>query len=134
MNKITELELIEPRYAEKLSAAGVQTVERFLGIGASRRGRQTMAMTTGISEKLVAAWVHLADLTRIEGLQPAHSSMLAQAGVKSIADLAVTNAPTLHLKLEALMDQGSLDRPAPPLPDLERWIAAAKVMPRNIEH
>lgn len=134
MTEPTELEPIEPRYAEKLSAAGVRTMERFLSIGSSRRGRQTIAMTTGISEKLVAAWINRADLTRIDGLSHSHSSMLEQAGVKGVPELATTNAQTLHLKLQALQDQGTLNASAPPLTEIEQWIAKAKALPRKIEH
>lgn len=134
MTDLPQLAPIEADYASKLDAAGVRSMEQLLHIGASRRGRQTIAMTTAISEKLVYSWVNRADMTRIDGLTHKHSVMLAQAGVSALPELATTNAVTLHLKLQALHDQGDITDELPELADIERWISAAKMLPRKVEY
>lgn len=134
MSDIALLAPIAEHHARKLIAAGVCSTAQLLQIGASRRGRQTIAMTTAIKEKLVYNWVCRADMARIEGLDHQHAEQLEQAGVIALPELATTNAQTLHLKMQALHDQERSDGALPELGELERWITAAKTLPRIVEY
>ncbi len=63
---IIDIEGVGEAYAEKLQAAGINTVDELLGRGASPRGRQKLAEETGISEKLILRWTNHADLFRVK--------------------------------------------------------------------
>lgn len=134
MSDIAQLGPIAEPSARKLQAAGVCSTAQLLQIGASRRGRQTIAMTTAISEKQIYTWVRRADMLRIEGLDSQSAEQLEQAGVSALPELATTNAQTLQLKMQALHDQNRSHGALPGRAELERWIASAKTLPRIIEY
>ncbi|MEO0638775.1 MAG: DUF4332 domain-containing protein, partial [Bacteroidota bacterium] len=87
MAKISDIEGIGPAFAEKLAAAGVRSVEGLLKAGASKKGRQTLAESTGIREAQILSWVNMADLFRIKGVSSQFAELLNAAGIDSIKEL-----------------------------------------------
>jgi predicted flap endonuclease-1-like 5' DNA nuclease len=78
---LIDIESIGPIYAERLLAAGLNTTEDLMKVGASPGGREDLAAATGISDKLILRWVNVADLFRIEGVGEEYSDRLEAAGV-----------------------------------------------------
>ncbi len=58
----------EADYAAKLKEQGVSSKKALLEKGATRKGRADLAEKSGISERLILAWVNKADLFRIKGI------------------------------------------------------------------
>lgn len=131
---INEVEGIGPAFAEKLSAAGVTTVEGLLEKGASADGRGALAVTSGISESLIRDWVNHADLMRITGVGPQFAEMLEASGVDSVPELAQRNAENLATKLDEVNSAKNLANRTPSLSEVERWIDEAKNLPRVVTH
>ena len=63
--KISDIEGIGPKYAEKLKAVGVRSVNALLEKGSTKKGRKDLADKSGIDETLILKWVNMADLYRI---------------------------------------------------------------------
>ena len=98
MANVKEVEGIGPAYGEKLEAAGIKTQESLLVEGGTKKGRESIAEKTGISEKLILEWVNRADLARIKGVGSEYADLLENSGVDSVPELAQRNAANLHAK------------------------------------
>jgi len=133
--KIEEVEGIGASYAGKLSAAGVATTDDLLSAGAKPSGRDRLAASTGISGKLILEWVNHVDLMRLDGVGSEYSDLLEAAGVDSPAELAQRNAANLAITIqEVIAARPSIVRRAPSETTIVSWIAAAKALPKIVEH
>ncbi len=134
MAKIDSIEGIGAQYAEKLTAAGVATVEALLEKGATAKGRDELATQTGAPSKLILRWVNHADLFRIKGVAGQFSELLEAAGVDTVPELAQRNAENLQLALAATNTEKKLAKSTPSLAQVNDWIAEAKTLPRVVQH
>jgi predicted flap endonuclease-1-like 5' DNA nuclease len=133
--KMDEVEGIGPEYAEQLALAGIQTADALLEQGAKPGGRAAIEKATGISEALILKWVNRIDLMRIKGVGSEYSDLLEMAGVDSPAELAQRNATNLATTFqEAVAARPDTVRRVPTESEVAGWIAAAKDLPRVIEH
>lgn len=131
---IVDVEGIGPVYAEKLTAAGIGSVEALLKAGAQKQDRADIAERTGISEKLILEWVNHADLMRVKGVGSEYSDLLEAAGVDSVPELAQRNPANLTQALAATNEQKGLVRSLPSQEMVAGWIAQAKTMERAVHH
>ncbi len=127
--KIVEIEGIGPVFADKLSKAGVVTVENLLDKGATRTGRKNIAETSGIDEGKVLDWVNMADLFRIKGIGPQYSELLKAAGVDTVKELRNRNADNLHAKLVEVQAEKKITRAVPALKQVVKFVDQAKNLP-----
>lgn len=133
--RIEEVEGIGPAHAAKLKAAGVGTTEELLGAGAKPRSREQLAETTGISSKLILAWVNHVDLMRIDGVGSEYSDLLEAAGVDSPAELSHRVAANLAATIaETVAARPDIVRRAPSEKVIQGWIDQAKKLERVVEH
>ncbi len=134
MTKIIEIEGIGPVYAEKLTAAGVDTVEELLTEGGSANGRKTLAEKTGLTTSQLLEWVNRADLMRINGVGSEYADLLEASGVDTVKELATRRADNLHAKMLEVNTAKSLVRRPPSMADVEKWVAEAKTLPQAVTH
>ena len=132
--KIAEIEGIGPVYAEKLSKAGVLTVEGLLEKGASRPGRKNIAEDSGIDESKILNWVNKADLFRIKGVGPQFSELLEAAGVDTVPELASRKPEALLEALAKVNEKKNLVNLLPGLSRVEAWVKQAKSLKRAVEY
>ncbi len=126
--EISAIEGIGPVFGEKLSAAGVSTVEKLLSEGATRAGRKHLATATGIDESKVLDWVNMADLFRINGVASQFAELLKAAGVDTVKELRTRNAENLHEKLVEVYEAKNITRAVPALSQVEDFINQAKAL------
>jgi predicted flap endonuclease-1-like 5' DNA nuclease len=117
-------------YGVKLREAGIRNVEELLEKGATVQGRNEIAKTTGISEKLVLRWVNMADLYRIHGIGQEYAELLEAAGVDTVPELAQRVPANLLEAMVAANAQRKMVRRLPSLAQVEGWVAQAKSLPR----
>jgi len=132
--KIIEIEGVGEAYGEKLSEAGVSTVEALLEKGATKKGREELAEATGIPEKSILKFVNHADLIRLNGVGPQYAELLEAAGVDSVPELAQRNAANLAAKMEEVNGEKNLTNRVPVESEVERWIEEAKTIERVVTH
>lgn len=123
--KIVEIEGVGQAYADKLTAAGVSTVDELLEQGRTPSGRKKLAEATGISPKLILKWVNHADLFRIDGIGPQFAELLEASGVDTVKELRHRVPANLEAKLVEVNDQKHLVRRVPSVKELEKMIAQA---------
>ena len=109
-------------------------MEKLIESGATARGRDELAAKIGISSKLILTWVNHADLLRIKGIQKQFTELLEVAGVNSVPELAQRNAENLQRALVKVNEVKKVSKTMPSVIQISKWIAAAKVLPRVVEH
>lgn len=124
--KISEIEGIGPSFSEKLSKAGVTSVEGLLEIGATKTGRKNLAVDSGIDESKILDWVNMADLFRIKGVASQFAELLKAAGVDTIKELRTRNAENLHIKLTEVQEKKKITKAVPSLSQVADYIEQAK--------
>lgn len=134
MTNVEEIEGVGEGHAEKLSAAGLSTVEKLLSEGGTPAGREEIAEKTGISEHLILKWVNHADLFRIHGVAGEYAELLEVSGVDTVVELGHRNAEHLAAKLEEVNEKKHLTHRVPSESEVERWIKEAKALPREVSY
>lgn len=127
--KIIDIEGVGDVYAEKLTAAGITTVDQLLERCAAPAGRKALAEQTGISEKLILRWANHADLFRINGVGPQFAELLEAAGVDTVKELRHRVPANLVEKLEQTNAERNLVRRVPALKEVEDMVNQAKELP-----
>ncbi len=129
MVSVTVLDGVSRHEAERLANVGVRTTDQLLELGSTSTDRMRLADETNLNDADIKAWVHQADLLRINGMTAAFSSKLCQAGVCTVPKLAYRSAEKLSADLTA--------RAAKPMVDkmkLQVMIAEAKALPKLVHH
>lgn len=125
---IIDIEGVGETYAEKLTIAGIDTVEKLLEACATAKGRKKVAETTDIPEKLILRWTNHADLFRIKGVGPQFAELLEAAGVNTVKELRHRSADKLEAKLIEVNETRNLTGRVPSSKELQRIIDEAIVI------
>ena len=124
--KIIDIQGIGPVYAEKLVAAGIETVDQLLAKGADAKGRKDLEEATGIRHDLILTWANHADLFRVKGVGPQSSELLEAAGVDTVKELRGRNAANLAAKMAEINEAKHLCKRTPVEKEIQKYIDAAK--------
>ena len=127
--KIIDIQGVGDVYAQKLIAAGINTIDDLLEKGKSAKGRKELEDATEISGKLILTWVNHADLFRIKGIGPQFSELLEAAGVDTVKELATRRADNLAAKMLEVNEQKHLTKVVPTEKMLQDMIDQAKNLP-----
>lgn len=127
--KIIDIQGVGPAYAEKLTAAGVETVEQLLEAGKSASGRKELEEKTGIPGKSILTWVNHADLFRIKGVGPQFAELLEAAGVDTVKEFGHRVAANLVAKMQEVNEQKHLTKVVPTVAQVQAMIDQAKELP-----
>lgn len=117
-------------HAKALNEIGILTVSQLLETGATSGGRMKIADTTNIDLDAVLRYVHVSDLLRIDGVSADMASALCEAGVVTVPKLAYRSADSIKEELT----RHDSDKEPSTTKDFERIIAAAKKLPKVVQH
>lgn len=134
MTILSEIEGIGAADVERLSAAGISTVETLLNAGGTALGRAELAGKTGIRHDLILEWITHADLFRIDGIGREYADLLGAAGVDSIPELAQRNPANLTAAMARFNEEKKLVRSLPGLQQVESWIEQATNIEKAVSH
>ena len=123
--KLTDIEGLDDIYAQKLTEAGIKTLQDLLEIGRSPAKRKKLADDTGIRTELILRWVHIADLVRVEGIGVEYANLLEKAGVDTARDLSRRNVENLAVAIERTNAQKNLVNRLPGIKQLLKAIKSA---------
>lgn len=132
--KIEEIEGIGPAIGEKFRNAGITSTDKLLSGSKSKKQRQELAESTGISESQILKFANMADLFRISGVGQEYAELLEAAGVDTVPELAQRNAENLTTKMEEVNTAKNLTRKTPSLKEVEKWVEEAQTLPRELEY
>lgn len=134
MANIEDIEGVGPAYAEKLVAAGVKSVEKLLEVGGTKKGRQSLAESSGVDESKILKWVNHADLMRINGVGPQFAELLEAAGVDTVKELRGRRADNLAAKMAEVNEAKNLANRTPNEDMVSGWIEEAKNLSEAVSH
>lgn len=134
MAKLSDIEGIGPKFAEKLTACGVATQAQLLAKGGKPAGRKALIKDSGISDKLILKWINRADLARVKGIGGEYADLLECSGVDTVPELAQRNAANLHKKMQEVNEQKKLVRSLPSETQVTGWVTQAKGLDRAIHY
>ena len=134
MTTITEIEGIGDVFAKKLRAAGIFTTEALLEKGATPKGRKELAEAAGFSEQVILEWVNRADLFRVPGIGAQYSDLLEAAGVDTVRELAQRRPEALAETLAKVNVEKNKVNKLPGLSVIQKWVEAAKTLPKGIQY
>lgn len=132
--KIVEIEGIGSVYAEKLEAAGVKNTDDLLDKADTKKGRETLAEETGISEKLILKWANHADLFRIKGIAGQFAELLEASGVDTVKELRHRVPANLHAKLVEVNEAKNLCNRVPAESEVAKMVEQAKELEPRIKY
>lgn len=132
--KVIDIEGVGEAYAEKLKAAGIDTVDQLLDKCAKASGREKLANETGISPKLILRWTNHADLFRINGVGPQFAELLEAAGVDTVKELRHRKAENLVAKLEETNEQRHLTGRVPSVKEVQKMIDEAAALEPKVTY
>lgn len=132
MTNVFEIDSIDKVFAQKLLAAGVATRQTLLERGATPDGRKALAAQTGISDRLILAWVMRADLSRVNGITEPFVELLAAAGVDTVMELAQRRPVSLYDRLVVTNMARRLVRVVPTAGHVADWVEQARKLPRVV--
>jgi predicted flap endonuclease-1-like 5' DNA nuclease len=131
---LSSIEGIGENFAHRLKDSGVKNTLELLGIGATPKGRATLAEKTGASNEMVLNWINRVDLSRIRGVGEDYADLLEASGVDTVPELAQRNPQNLHQKLAEVNAEKRLVRQLPGEAQVRDWVEQAKQLPRVIEY
>ncbi|MHB1455168.1 MAG: DUF4332 domain-containing protein [Saccharofermentanales bacterium] len=134
MTKLSEIEGIGSAYEEKLTTAGIASIESLLAACTTKKERSELAEKTDIPDLLILKWVNRADLARINGIGSEYADLLEAAGVDTVPELAQRNAENLFTKITSVNDEYRFVKKMPTEKQVEDWIDQAKNLPRVIQY
>ena len=105
-----------------------------IAAGATPKGRDKLAETTGIGGKLILEWTNHCDLMRLKGVGSEYSDLFEAAGVDSPAELAQRNVANLTAAMAKYNEAHKIVRRTPSEKEVADRVAEAKKLPRIVEH
>lgn len=124
--KVEKIEGVGPKYAAKLDKVGIRNTKQLLDKAHTRKGRKTLAESSGIDETLILKWANMCDLMRIKGVGEEFSELLEVAGVDTVKELAKRRADNLRKAMGEANGKKKLVRQLPGLGQVESWVLQAK--------
>lgn len=132
--RIEDIEGIGPSIGAALRDAGINTVDKLLEAGCTKKGRVALAAKTQIGESRLLTWVNMADLFRIKGIASQYAELLEGAGVDTVKELRNRNTENLVSKMNEVNAAKKLVRIVPSAKVVASWVEQAKALPPKVSH
>jgi len=132
--RLREFRGVEPKYVEKLAAAGIKNAEQMLAAGQTAEKRAALAQDTGIPEEAILELVKLSDLARLPGVKGIRARLYYDAGVDCVERMAAWEAEALLALTAEYVERTGFDGIAPLPKEVSSTIANAKRLPRIVEY
>jgi len=124
--RITEIEGVGTKYADKLATMNITTTEDLLKFSTTPVGRRQLSEKTGISETLILKWSNYADMMRISGVGPQFAELLEASGVDTVKELRNRNSENLYQQMKEVNATKGLAKASPADSVVHDWVEQAK--------
>ncbi len=131
--KLKEFRGVDPTHVARLEARGIKNAEQMLAAGGTAAQRTVLAAEAGIPEPAILELAKLSDLARLPGVKGIRARLYYDAGVDSVAKLAVWEPEALRLMVAEYVERTAFEG-IPPLPkEVSSTISNARNLPRILE-
>lgn len=128
-HNIADIKSIGSEFARKLEEVGVRTTQDLLAKAATADMRGHLASRTGIGEGLLTRWFQLADVMRLNGIEPHHGELLVAAGVPSLEKLRTYKPTDLVNTLVKVSTEKKFTTAPPTQSEVAGWFKTLSDMP-----
>jgi hypothetical protein len=125
---------VDPEYASRLEAAGIQDVEQMLRAGRTPGDRQALSEQTGVPREAILEFVKLADLSRIGATRAVRARLYYDAGIDTLAKIARFEPETFRETLLAFVERTGFEGIAPLPKEARNAVSEARKLPQVIEY
>ncbi|MGB3849472.1 MAG: DUF4332 domain-containing protein [Tunicatimonas sp.] len=132
--KITSIDGIGVQLQKKLAKANIRSVEGLLKEGCTKKGRKSIAETSGIDEKKLLDLVNMADLFRIKGVSTQYAELLKASGVDTVKELRTRKPENLQVKMAETNQKKKLTRVVPSVKMITKFVEGAKEIDPMVTH
>ena len=134
MAKLTKIEGVDEKTAQKLRDTGIRTTGALAKQGNTASGRNEIAKTTRIPAETILHWVQQIDLLRVSGVGPEYAVLLLDAGFSDITELGKNEPEHVYRKLARLNQEEHRVRKPPTRYQINDWIKQARRLSASIEY
>ncbi len=124
---IQEIEGIGPAYGRKLRSMGVDTTLDLIELFKKNNHRiDRAAQDMRVKPEAITAWISMADLMRLPGVDSQCAELLQTIGISSVIELSITNAHSIHNEMLKLNQKYPVCPEVPSAETITAWIISAK--------
>ncbi|MDH5495795.1 MAG: DUF4332 domain-containing protein [Candidatus Bathyarchaeota archaeon] len=125
---------VNRQYVQALKAEGIITAEQMLDAGKTGKGREELAVKTGVPLGSILELVKLSNLARIIGLGKKRARLFYDAGLDTLDKIAEWDSEEMRQMLIEFVDRTGFDGSASTPSEAAFTVQLAKYLPRIIEH
>lgn len=129
---IQKLPGVNPELEAKLKARKIKDNEALLQAYRTHGSIYDLAEYIGTEAQRIAPVLHRADLARIRGVGEIYTTLLEEAGVCTVEDLARRSPEELRAQLEHINNERKLVGRLPALAMVNGWINKARRLPDRL--
>jgi predicted flap endonuclease-1-like 5' DNA nuclease len=131
---IKQIDGLDAEELKKLKALGIRTTDRLLEEAKNPRGRNLLAVKTGVDTTRILGWANAADRMRIKGMGKGYSGLLKAVGVDTVKELRYRNPANLAKAMSEANKKRKLVRFLPSEKLIARWVEQAKALTSKITY
>jgi predicted flap endonuclease-1-like 5' DNA nuclease len=130
--KLRSIAGLDPELVAKLAEIGITDNATLLARGAQPQGRNEICASAGVDPVKLLRTLYMMDLERIDGVSWTNATLLTQAGVTTVPDLAFRAAEDLGPQIQQANAELSLVKRLPSAKTVKGWINHAKSLPPTL--
>ena len=124
---IQEIEGIGPAYGRKLRSMGVDSTLDLIELFKKNSHRiDRAAQDMRVKPEAIRAWISMADLMRLPGINSQCAELLQTIGISSAIELSITNAHSIHNEMLKFNQKYPVCPEVPSAETITTWILSAK--------
>ncbi len=124
---IQEIEGIGPAYGRKLRSMGVDSTLDLIELFKKNSHRiDRAAQDMRVKPEAIRAWISMADLMRLPGVNSQCAELLQTIGISSAIELSITNAHSIHNEMLKFNQKYPVCPEVPSAETITTWILSAK--------
>jgi len=124
--RVSDLNLIEPVYQEKLEEIDIHTINDLFQRIKEPQGRKELGEKMGISDDQISDWAKWSQLIRLKGMGVKNFLLLKEVGVDDVQTLARQDPSSLYDKLVRANEHNRITSQPLDMAKVKVWIRAAK--------
>ena len=129
---LDDIDGIEPAISAQLLSANIATTDDLLTFCADGPGREKICAAPGLQPGQLLGLAHVADLTRLSGVDPCTAELLETAGIHGLEAMKCQNALDLAENLKRVNAENRIARLTPAASVIQRWIEQAGSLPSRV--
>lgn len=132
--KLKKFRGVNPEYAERLAALGIENVEQMLNAGRTHVDRQKLSEKTGIPLEAILEFVKLSDLARIGAVRTVRARLYYDAGIDTVEKFSKWDPEKLREYLTEFVQRTGFKGIAPLPKEAKNAVKDAKKLPKVVEY